>query len=265
MSARCYLVCAAVSVAMHSLLAFSADHEPLPFSLQTASEKSERVSIALVSSPAEASSKKQAQEPKEPVTPVQKTRETIPEKPQEDARPQIQATKPALTKANALEKAATKAAPSIKKTPPPKKTAPAIKKPVSPKKNNENKKDHKKTNLADKKTMARLQSKSSSSVNQKESAPIQVEKPAFKVKPSPPKYPRLAKRKNMEGTVLIEIWLDEKGNQIKRVLIKSSSFRLLDNAAMTSVKQWRFKGYIEKGVPRAHRVRIPVLFKLDAS
>ncbi len=273
MSARRYLVCAAVSVAMHSLLAFSADQEPAPFSLKTAPKKSERVSIALMSAPSKATPLEENQNPKETQTPVLKA----PEKTEKAAEPpQKQATKPASTKAKAVEKASSQplsspikpAAPLTTKQASEKKP-PVLKAPT--KKNSEKKeqnnvkKAQKETKVLNKKPTARPQSKDASSVNQKESAPIQVEKPAFKVKPKAPKYPRIAKRKNMEGTVLIEVWLDEKGNQIKHILIKSSSFALLDKAAMTAVKQWHFKGHTENGVPKAHRVRIPVLFKLDAS
>ena len=271
MSARCYLVCAVVSVAMHSLLAFSADQEPTPFSLKTAPEKSERVSIALMSAPSKATPLEENQ--KETQTPILKA----PEKTEKDAAPpQKQAKKPVSTKAKAVEKASTQALSSPTKPAAPftkkqtsEKKPPVLKAP--PKKNSEKKeqnkikKDPKETKVVNKKPTARPQSKDASSVNQKESAPIQVEKPAFKVKPIAPKYPYIAKRKNMEGTVLIEVWLDEKGNQIKHILIKSSSFGLLDKAAMTAVKQWHFKSHSENGVPKAHRVRIPVLFKLDAS
>lgn len=93
--------------------------------------------------------------------------------------------------------------------------------------------------------------------------PKLVENPQFKLQPTPINYPRLAKRKGMQGTVLIELWLDEKGEQRKKLLIQGSGFELLDNAALTAIAQWRFQAYVENGVAKAHRVRIPVRFNLD--
>ncbi|MGF1767458.1 energy transducer TonB [Enterovibrio makurazakiensis] len=97
----------------------------------------------------------------------------------------------------------------------------------------------------------------------KDSAPVLVERPAFKVRPSQPKYPRIAKRRGMEGNVLIEVWLDKDGNQTDQNILKSSGFKELDTAALDAVKKWRFNGYKQDGVALAHRVRIPVRFNLD--
>lgn len=95
------------------------------------------------------------------------------------------------------------------------------------------------------------------------SQPILVDKPAFVSAPVQPRYPRVAQKRGIEGTVMYEIWLDEQGNQIQQYLITSSGTEVLDKSALEAIKQWKFSPRILDGVPVAHRVHIPVRFKLE--
>lgn len=90
-----------------------------------------------------------------------------------------------------------------------------------------------------------------------------VSKPTFATRPGSVNYPKLAKRRGIEGQVLIEVWIGTKGQQLNQKLIKSSGAQILDNAAMTAIKKWHFSAYIVNGTAIAHRVQIPVRFKLD--
>nr|WP_269781209.1 energy transducer TonB [Photobacterium carnosum] len=83
------------------------------------------------------------------------------------------------------------------------------------------------------------------------------------MRPSAVNYPKLAKRRGIEGQVLIEVWIDIEGQQLKQKLIKSSGAQILDNAAIVAIKQWHFSSHIVNGKAIAHRVQIPVRFKLD--
>ncbi|MCG3863309.1 MULTISPECIES: energy transducer TonB [unclassified Photobacterium] len=94
-------------------------------------------------------------------------------------------------------------------------------------------------------------------------SPQLVSKPTFATKPSAVKYPRLAKRRGIEGTVLVEVQIAKDGHQVKQKLIKSSGANVLDNAALKAIKKWRFSPHIVDGIAIAHRVQIPVRFKLD--
>lgn len=94
-------------------------------------------------------------------------------------------------------------------------------------------------------------------------SPQLVSKPTFATKPSAVKYPRLAKRRGIEGTVLVEVLIAKDGHQVKQKLIKSSGANVLDNAALKTIKKWRFSPHIVDGIAIAHRVQIPVRFKLD--
>ncbi|CAH8209904.1 Protein TonB [Vibrio aestuarianus] len=95
------------------------------------------------------------------------------------------------------------------------------------------------------------------------SQPPLVEQPTFVSRPVPPQYPRLARKRGVEGVAMYEIWLDANGNQIKQVLISSSGAALLDNSALNAIKQWKFSPHVVGGQKMAHRVRIPVRFKLE--
>lgn len=52
-----------------------------------------------------------------------------------------------------------------------------------------------------------------------------------------PQYPLMAKRKGEEGTVMIRAFVDQNGAATKIEIAKSSSFSLLDNAALDAIKK----------------------------
>ncbi|SBT14038.1 energy transducer TonB [Vibrio celticus] len=93
--------------------------------------------------------------------------------------------------------------------------------------------------------------------------PVLVTKPSFSARPTPPNYPRQARRRGVEGVATYEIWLDAEGKQIKQALVNSSGALMLDNAALDAIKQWKFSPHTVNGRAIAHRVQIPVRFRLD--
>jgi len=93
--------------------------------------------------------------------------------------------------------------------------------------------------------------------------PQLVSESRFAETPQPPSYPRLAKRKGIEGTVVYEVWLDENGKKIKIKLKDSSGTKMLDKAASKAIAQWKFLPYKVNGQAVAHRVYVPIKFKLD--
>lgn len=221
MSRQRYLICTALSLALHGV-AFSAipSHSPLSFK-QDVEQRSVHIQLGSA----------------------------------------LPSQKEPLREKESPEKTTTQ---SVQKAPEPKKIQPiktkSFNKKTSPKKIIPIKEDAKKT-LDKTKTLKK--SDAPVELAQRKSAPVQQEKPVFKVPPSPPKYPRMARRKGMEGMVIVEVWLDKHGNQTKRILIKSAGFTLLDNAAIDAIKKWHFSGYKENDISLAHRVRIPVHFNLD--
>ncbi|EMC0408027.1 energy transducer TonB [Vibrio fluvialis] len=94
-------------------------------------------------------------------------------------------------------------------------------------------------------------------------APILIDRPSFVSRPIRPNYPRLAQKRGIEGVATYEVWLDAQGRQIKQILISSSGTEMLDQSALDAIKQWKFSPHIINGEALAHRVQIPVRFRLD--
>jgi TonB family protein len=76
----------------------------------------------------------------------------------------------------------------------------------------------------------------------------------------PPEYPDDARVRNVEGMVLVKALVDTTG-AVSRTLVVAS-IPLLDVAAVTAVRQWRFKPALSNGRPVKVWVAIPVSFKL---
>ena len=87
--------------------------------------------------------------------------------------------------------------------------------------------------------------------------------PKFKAPPNPPVYPRLARKRGMEGVVWLDVWLDRTGEQTRLEVFDSSGIDLLDQAAIDAVAQWQFVPKHFAGMTIASRVRIPVEFNLQ--
>ncbi len=77
----------------------------------------------------------------------------------------------------------------------------------------------------------------------------------------PPSYPREARRAGIEGRVLVEIGVDERGN-VARTTIIGDSPKLLADAVVSSLSQWKFRPHTYRGVPVKVRLRQPITFKL---
>ncbi len=89
-----------------------------------------------------------------------------------------------------------------------------------------------------------------------------VTKPMFRKPPTPAEYPRQARRRNQEGTVLVEALVDERGDVVQVKVIKSSGFALLDQSAIKAVQSWAFQPSRIGGKATQSRVQVPVLFEL---
>jgi len=85
--------------------------------------------------------------------------------------------------------------------------------------------------------------------------------PLYLVNP-PPEYPRLARRRGLEGVVLLEVLVDNSGRVVDIRLSRTSGHALLDKAAMKGVQRWQFIPGTMNGRPQEMWVEIPVRFKL---
>jgi len=75
-----------------------------------------------------------------------------------------------------------------------------------------------------------------------------------------PKYPKRSLRLKQEGVVLINVLIGENGKQQKMVIIKSSTYPLLDKSALDAVSQWEFSPTISYGKPILSWIQVPVEF-----
>ncbi len=91
---------------------------------------------------------------------------------------------------------------------------------------------------------------------------VELTKPLFATQPPKPEYPRIARRKGLEGTATIEVMFNALGEQLALTLVKSSGFSLLDQAALEAVETWQF----EAPMPRLashYKVTVPIRFALN--
>lgn len=77
-----------------------------------------------------------------------------------------------------------------------------------------------------------------------------------------PPYPARARDMNIEGTVLLEVWIDVEGNPTDVIVIESSGSSLLDEAARRGAMRWTFWPYTVDGRASPGRAHVPVPFKL---
>jgi protein TonB len=74
----------------------------------------------------------------------------------------------------------------------------------------------------------------------KETPVVREAVPLYKVNP-PPEYPRLARKRGYQGTVVLEVMVDQNGRVGDLRLFTSSGHSILDKKAMASVKGWLFE------------------------
>ncbi|MGR2669111.1 energy transducer TonB [Vibrio campbellii] len=236
MNVKRYAIAGGASLVVHAALLF-VSQETKVFAMPAGNPTSS-VSLNLVSAP-----KPVQAEP----TPQEVVEEKQPE-PQKKTQPKPE---PKPVKKVVEKPVETKPKP-VKKAQPPK---PVAKKDPQPKEK-----------VTEKIVQEAVQQQQAAPANQSKGAsaqPVMIDQPAFVSQPVQPRYPRSARKRGIEGVALYEVWLDANGNQIKQVLIESSGAQMLDVSALRAIKQWQFSPHISGGQKVAHRVQIPVRFKLD--
>jgi len=78
----------------------------------------------------------------------------------------------------------------------------------------------------------------------------------------PPRYPETARRNKWEGRVLVRARVDANGRVQSVQLARGSGYALLDQAAVSAVRGWRFRPKLINGTPAASVVEVPVNFSL---
>ncbi|CAM4107533.1 TonB family protein [Vibrio neonatus] len=210
--------------------------------------------------------KKEVQPPKpKPVTkpkPVEKPKKVVQKKPEpKKVTPKPVVPKPVQKPVTTAKKTAEPVAPK-----PPKKVQPVKPEPkevakVAPKKTTEVVKE----NLDDKVKIDDVAvTKATETTTASESAkPKMISKPTFSAKPTAVNYPKLAQRRGWQGNTLVEIWINEEGQQMKQLIVHSSGHEILDIAAVKAVTKWKFQRRNEQGQRMAYRVQVPINFQLN--
>jgi protein TonB len=78
----------------------------------------------------------------------------------------------------------------------------------------------------------------------------------------PPRYPISAYRERAQGTVILRVEVLPSGKSGEVVLQQTSGFDVLDEAAIATVRSWRFQPATRDGEPLKQWVNIPITFRL---
>jgi protein TonB len=91
---------------------------------------------------------------------------------------------------------------------------------------------------------------------------VPYEKAPESVKQVQPKYPDLATRAGLEGTVWVKIWVDKEGKP-KKAVVQKSDAEIFNQPATEAAMQWIFTPAMMKNGPVSVWVSIPFRFKLQ--
>jgi len=80
---------------------------------------------------------------------------------------------------------------------------------------------------------------------------------------SPPTYPKLARKRGYEGTVVLQVLVNRQGKVEELRIDHTSGHAMLDHAAEVSVKRWLFEPGKQGNKKMDMWVKVPVTFKLD--
>ncbi|MCW8836598.1 MAG: energy transducer TonB, partial [Rhodospirillales bacterium] len=77
-----------------------------------------------------------------------------------------------------------------------------------------------------------------------------------------PSYPLAARKRQMEGLVLLTVEVSADGRPLSVRVTQSSRHSMLDNAALKAVSKWRFVPATRFGKPVCATIEVPVKFQL---
>ena len=93
-----------------------------------------------------------------------------------------------------------------------------------------------------------------------ETAAVTEARPLYRE--NPPGYPRIARRRGYQGTVILDVLVDETGRAREVQTAETSGHAVLDRAAKAAVATWRFEPGRRGGDPIQMWVKVPVRFEL---
>ena len=94
---------------------------------------------------------------------------------------------------------------------------------------------------------------------------VQADSRPFALDNPKPVYPSAARRRGMQGVVLLQVKVSDEGSVTGIHIMRSSGFRVLDIAATNSVKQWQFMPARQNDENVTSTVQVPIHFILNNS
>ncbi len=93
---------------------------------------------------------------------------------------------------------------------------------------------------------------------------IPYDDPPVPLRPIKPKYPEIAQEAGIEGTVVVQVFVDEKGRVKETVILKGIPNTGLDEAATDAIRVVRFKPAKQRERAVGVWISIPVNFRLKS-
>lgn len=78
----------------------------------------------------------------------------------------------------------------------------------------------------------------------------------------PPSYPKTARRNGWEGKVLVHATITTRGTVSAASIVRSSGYGVLDSAAISAVRRWRFRPKTVGNQPVESTIEVPINFSL---
>ena len=91
---------------------------------------------------------------------------------------------------------------------------------------------------------------------------VQEAFPVYRANPAP-EYPKIARKRGYEGTVVLTVLVNEDGQVGNLWVFESSGYKVLDNAAVEAVREWVFEPGRRGDRKIEMWVQIPVMFELE--
>ena len=93
---------------------------------------------------------------------------------------------------------------------------------------------------------------------------IPYDDPPVPLRPIRPKYPEIAQEAGIEGTVVVQVFVDEKGRVKDTVILKGIPNTGLDEAATEAIRNVRFRPAKQRERAVGVWISIPVNFRLKS-
>ena len=91
---------------------------------------------------------------------------------------------------------------------------------------------------------------------------IPYDDPPRPLTPIRPKYPEIAQEAGIEGTVIVQVFVDKKGRVKETIILKGIPNTGLDEAAIAAIRKTRFEPAKQRKRPVGVWISIPVNFRL---